>query len=176
MLTEAEIEILDESGHVEDRVRIVGSGEVALATAGTPRLLLLAEGLADIDAVIKLRDGAVTIEAKKHQALHVDEGFLPMAEPYAAQRAVIATLAAINRRLRVRTVQVPNSSLLSPDGAVIRDQPSTFEHWLSESAARGAAEVSEELASLRERGMIDEQGQTLVPFPEDMSPESKTDV
>jgi hypothetical protein len=32
MLTEAQIEIVDETGHVEDRVRIVGTGEVALAT------------------------------------------------------------------------------------------------------------------------------------------------
>lgn len=176
MLTEAEIEILDESGHIEDRVRIVGSGEVALATAGTPRLLIVAEGASDIDAIIKLLDGAVTIEAKKHQALHVDEGFLPMAEPYAAQRATIATLAAVNRRLRVRAVQVPNASQMGPGGVVIREQPSSFERWLSESTAKGAAEVSEELAWLRERGMIDEQGRILVPFPEDMSPESKTDV
>jgi hypothetical protein len=154
----------------------VGAGEVALATAGSPRLQLFSEGAADIDAVIKLLDGAVTIEAKKHQALRVDEGFLPMAEPYAAQRAVIATLAAVNRRLRVRTVQVPNASVMSAGGMVIREQPSSFEHWLSESAARGAAEVSEELTSLRERGMIDGQGRLLVPLPEDMSPDSKTDV
>lgn len=32
VLTKAQIEIVDDAGHVEDRVRIVGTGEVALAT------------------------------------------------------------------------------------------------------------------------------------------------
>ena len=58
----------------------------------------------------------------------------------------------------------------------IRDQESEFARWLSASAARGAAQVSEQLARLRARGVIDEHGKLLVPFPEDMNPESKTDV
>jgi hypothetical protein len=64
MLTEAEIEIVDETGHVEDRVRIVGTGEVALATMGTAWLQLPSDAPAEVDAVITLRDGTVTIEAK----------------------------------------------------------------------------------------------------------------
>jgi hypothetical protein len=36
--------------------------------------------------------------------------------------------------------------------------------------------VQEHLARLRARGAIDDQGKLLVPYPEDMNPESKTDL
>jgi hypothetical protein len=176
MLTEAQIEIVDDAGHVEDRVRIVGTGEVALATKGTSRLQMTSDDPTDVDAVITLRDGAVTIEAKKHQALHVDGVFLPMEKPRQVQQQLIAFIAAVKRHLHVRTVVARTASLMGPGGVVIRDEPSELEQWLSAAAARGAVKVSEQLTRLRARGIIDDQGKLLVPFPEDMNPESKTDV
>lgn len=176
MLTEAQIEIVDDAGHVEDRVRIVGTGEVALATNGTSRLQVITEGPAEIDAIIRLRDGFVTIEAKKPDALRVNDAFLPMAQPRDIQRALIAFIYAARRHLHVRTIEDPSSSLMSPAGAVIREQPSELVRQAAAAAAKGIAKVQEHLARLRERGAIDEQGKLLVPFPEDMKPESKTDL
>ena len=176
MLTEAQIEIVDEAGHVEDRVRIVGTGEVALATKDRAWLQLPSEDPTDVDAIIALRDGFVVVEAKKPRALRVDEDFLPIAQPRGVPDGLVALIAAVNRHLHVRTVEVPSASAMGPGGIVIREETSDFERWLDESAARGAAEVSEQLADLRARGMIDEHGKLLVPFPEDMNPDSKTDV
>ena len=176
MLTEAQIEIVDDAGRVEDRVRIVGTGEVALATRGESCLQVVPDDPADVDAVIALHDGNVTIEVKKHQALRVDDGFLPMAGPREVQRGLVALIVAVRRHLHVRTVVDPAASLMSPAGAVIRDQPSELRRWSSEAAARGAAKVNEHLARLRARGAIDDGGRLLVPMPEDMDPGSKTDV
>ncbi|HWO18819.1 MAG TPA: hypothetical protein VNO30_08580 [Kofleriaceae bacterium] len=176
MLTEAQIEIVDETGNVEDRVRIVGTGEVALATTGTSWLQLPSDAPAEIDAIIVLRDGAVTIEAKKFEALRVDDEFLPMAKPRDVQRGLVALIAAVRRHLHVTTVEVPTASLMSPAGAVIREQSSELERQAAAAAEKGIVKVREHLARLRARGVIDEQGRLLVPFPKDMSPDSKTDV
>jgi hypothetical protein len=176
VLTEAQIEIVDEAGRVEDRVRIVGAGEVALATQGRSRLEVAPDDPASVDAVITLRDGYIYVEAKKHQALRVDDAFLPAAAPREVQRGLIALIVAVRRHLHVRAVVDPAASLMSPAGAVIRDQPSDLMRWSAEAAARGVARVSEHLARLRARGMIDEGGRLLVPPPDDMSPGSKTDV
>ena len=176
MLTEAQIEIVDETGNVEDRVRIVGTGEVALATTGTSWLQLPSDAPAEIDAVITLRDGTVMIEAKKFEALRVDDEFLPMAKPRDVQRGLVALIAAVRRHLHVTTVEVPTSSLMSPAGAVIREQSSEFVRQSSAAIAKGVIRMREQLAQLRARGAIDEQGRLLVPFPEDMRPDSKTDV
>lgn len=176
MLTEAQIEIVDETGHVEDRVRIVGTGEIALATKDRAWFQLTSDDPADVDAIIALHGGSVTVEARKPKALRVDDAFLPMAQPRGVPRVLVALIAAVKRTLRVRTVELPTASLMTPGGAVIREETSDFERRLSESVARGAAKVSEQLADLRARGMIDEQGKLLVPLPEDMRPDSKTDV
>jgi hypothetical protein len=176
VLTEAQIEIVNESGRVEDRVRIVGTGEVALATRGESRLEVAPGDPADVDAVIALRDGSVTIEARKHQALRVDDVFLPLAAPREVQRGLVALIVAARRHLHVRAVVDPTASLMSPAGAVIRDDPSELMRWSAEAAARGTTRVSEHLARLRARGAIDGGGRLLVPPPDDMSPGSKTDV
>lgn len=175
MLTEAQIEIVDETGRVEDRVRIVGTGEVSLATKGEARLQVTSDP-ADVDAVITLRDGSVTIEARKPEALRVDDEFLPMAKPRDCHQALVALIVAVRRQLRVTTAVDPSASLMTAAGAVIREQPSELEHWASAAAARGAAKVSAHLARLRARRVIDENGKLLVPLPEDMDPASKTDV
>jgi hypothetical protein len=71
---------------------------------------------------------------------------------------------------------MPTSSLMSPAGAVIREQSSELVRQSLAAAEKGIVKVREHLARLRARGVIDEQGKLLVPFPEDMSPDSKTDV
>lgn len=53
---------------------------------------------------------------------------------------------------------------------------SELEAWASESAVQGARKVSSHLARLREKGVIDAQGNLLVPLPADMRPGSGTDV
>jgi hypothetical protein len=176
MLTEARIEIVDDTGQIEDRVRIVGTGEIVLATKGTSRLQMTSDDPADVDAIIRLRDGAVIIEAKKHQALRVDDAFLSMEKPRDVHQQLTALIVAVRRHLHVRVVVDPTSLLMSSGGLVIREQPSELVRWASAAAARGAVKVSEQLAQLRARGIIDDQGKLLVPFPKDMNPGSKTDV
>lgn len=44
------------------------------------------------------------------------------------------------------------------------------------SAKRGAAEVTEQLRRLRDQGKIDERGNILVPWPDDMNAGSSTDL
>jgi hypothetical protein len=44
------------------------------------------------------------------------------------------------------------------------------------SAERGAAEVAEQLRRLRDQGKIDERGNILVPWPDDMNASSSTDL
>jgi hypothetical protein len=176
MLTEAQIEIVDDSGQVEDRVRIVGNGEVALATKGTSRFQLTSDDPADVDAIIRLRDGAVTVEARKHQALRVDDAFLPMEKPRDVHQQLRALVVAVRRHLHVTTAVVPTSSLMGSGGVVIRDQPSELARQAAAAAAKGVARMNAHLDRLRARGAIDDRGRLLVPFPEDMNPESKTDV
>jgi hypothetical protein len=88
----------------------------------------------------------------------------------------VATIQAMKRQMRVRTIIVPGSSLVGTRGAVIRSQPSGLEAWAARSAAQGAVVVSDQLARLRAEGKIDENGKVLVELPDDMKPGSGTDV
>ena len=54
--------------------------------------------------------------------------------------------------------------------------PTELEVWAAQSAAEGTRKVHEHLARLRDKGIIDAEGNLLVPLPPDMQPESKTDV
>jgi hypothetical protein len=92
------------------------------------------------------------------------------------KEAFVEWLEVIKRKMRVRTITVPGSTLLGGRGAVIRSQPSELEAWTAQSATRGAAVVTEELARLRAEGKIDENGKVLVELPNDMKPGSGTDV
>src|SRR5689334_15199975 len=174
MLAEAQVEIVDDADEVSDRVRIVGSGEIGLATKGRCELQVVSSegGRAQPDMVIVLRDGAAFVEVKAPGKLHVNGKELGRAERLAVDRELIVHIATMHRRLRVRTTFLANASLLSPAGAVIRTTPSQLEAWAMHAAARGALEVTEELARLRANGSIDENGKLLVPFPADMKPDS----
>ena len=179
VLTEAQIEIVDPAGIVEDRVNIVGGGEVGLSTRDRKcefHAISSEHGDHDIDVVISLRDGMVFVQAKAAQTLRVNGKYLAAAEKMNVHRELIAFIAAAEARLRVRTVVLVASSLLSAAGAVIRNRPSALESWSLRSATRGARKVSEHLARLRANGSIDESGKLLVPLPDDVKPGSPTDV
>lgn len=180
MLTEAQIEIVDEAGVVEDRVRIVGNGEVALATGGAAPLQLTSGHAPDADLVIALHQGVVTVEAKRSNVLRIGDDFLPPAKPHDVPGALYALIAAVGRRgphhLHVKTVVTTSSSLINSGGVVIRDEPSELERQAAASIEKGIIKVQEHLARLRSRGVIDEQGRPLVPLPPDMRPDSETDV
>lgn len=176
MLTEAQIEIVNDAGQVEDRVRIVGTGQVALATRGTCRFHVPSDNPSDVDAVITLSDGVVVLEAKTHEALRVDGVFLRAADRREVEHELVASITALSRHIHVLTFVSETEWLMSSGGAVIRTQPSELESWAVASAARGAHEVSEQLARLRAQGAIDDAGNLLVPRPADMDPDSETDV
>lgn len=72
--------------------------------------------------------------------------------------------------------QVPTTSRMSPEESAVREHPSELVRWASVAAAKGIVRVREHLARLRERGLIDDQGNLLVPLPDDMRPDSETDV
>lgn len=179
MLAQAQIEIVDDAGETQDRVLIVGAGEVELATQGRCELRVVLPERAgpSPDVLIALRDGAVIVEAKAPGTLQVNGKALDCAERLAVDRELIAQiLTAMHRHLRVRATRLTTASLLSPAGAVIRTKPTPLEAWSTRAAARGARKVSEHLARLRASGTIDENGQLLVPLPADMNPDSSTDV
>ena len=178
MLTEAHIEIVDDAGEIEDRVSIVGAGEVGLATKDRCEFQVVSPERVgpQPDMVITLRDGAVFVEANVPGTLRVNGKELGRAERMAVERELIVHVTAMHRRLRVRTIFLANSSLLSVAGAVIRRKPTQLEAWSAHAAVRGAHKVSEHLARLRANGSIDENGKLLVPLPADMNPDSSTDV
>ena len=171
VLTEAQIEVFDDQGQVHERVRIVGDGEVALDDA---TLRATDEGDTP-DAVIRLRNGVVTFEAKIPTKVLVN-GRVISARVTLDKEAFVEWLEVIKRKMRVRTITVPGSTLLGGRGAVIRSQPSQLEAWAAQSSAQGARVVAEQLARLRAEGKIDENGKVLVELPDDMKPGSGTDV
>jgi hypothetical protein len=61
-------------------------------------------------------------------------------------------------------------------GAVIHSTSSSLVSRAQASAARGAVKVTQQLQRLRDQGKIDEHGNILVPWPDDMKPGSSTDL
>jgi len=59
---------------------------------------------------------------------------------------------------------------------VIRSTPSSLQSRLDEMALRGTQRVRDQLGRLQSQGKIDDAGDLLVPWPEDMKADSKTDV
>lgn len=178
MLTEARIEIVDLTGHVEDRVSIIGKGEVGLSTKGRCEFQAMSPGRPDVnpDVVIVLRDGDVYVQVKAAGTLQVNGKDLAIAERTNVRDEWVASIGIVERRLHVRTVVLATASLLSAAGAVIQSKPSQLEAWSARAATRGGRKVSEHLARLRAKGSIDENGNLLVAVPEDMKPDSPTDV
>jgi hypothetical protein len=167
-MLQAQIDIIDEAGHPEESVTIVGSGRVSLGTRATGGHLHTDE--AETDLAVIVHDGtSVSIDVKQqnaHQpAMHVK------LEPGAARRDYEMFIAAVRRCLEVKQVFV-DGDLLQGNAIIHKMAPAASISSAMMSSplvrraqpliAQGAAEVTREL---REQGKIDEHGDLIVPWP-----------
>jgi hypothetical protein len=178
-MLQAQIDIVDEAGHTEESVTILGSGRVSLGTRDTGGYLHADEAATDLAVIIQ--DGArVSIDVKAEKALQRDSAFLALGSFVlaSAQQVIIAFIEQARRYIQVKQVFV--SGELLRGGAVIHSTPPLFPSSLvrraQASAAQGAALVTQQLQRLRDQGKIDEHGNILVPWPDDMKPGSSTDL
>lgn len=172
-MLQAQIEIVDEAGHTEDLVTIVGAGQVSVGMrAGS--CLHTDEATPDL-AVIWHSGSRVWVQVKAANALRQHDRYLAQGSIDVVQPVFVAFIEAPRRYLKVRPLRVDGAALLA-GGAVIRSTPSSFQSRLDEMAARGAQRVTEQLDRLRTQGKIDDRGNLLVALPDDMRPDSKTDV
>jgi hypothetical protein len=174
-MLQAQIEIVDEDGQTEESVTILGSGRVSLGTRQTGGYLHADEAAPDL-AVITQDGGRVSIEVKVANSLQRDNVFIAFGsiDVALAQKAFVAFIERSRRFIKVKQTVV-NGELLS-GGAVIHTTPSSLVRRAQASAARGAVEVTQELQQLRDQGKIDEDGNVLVPWPDDMKPGSSADL
>jgi hypothetical protein len=173
-MLQAQIDIVDEAGHTEESVTIVGSGRVSLGQRPTGGYLHADE--ADTDLAVIVLDLMLSINVKIKNALRLDTGLLAQGplDLTDTRTDVSAVMEGLRRRLHVKQVLV-NSELWS-GGAVIHTIPSSLIARAEASAARGAIEVSQQLERLRDQGKIDERGNILVALPADMKPDSSTNL
>jgi hypothetical protein len=176
-MLQAQIDIVDESGHTEESATILGSGRVSIGKRATGGLLHADE--AELDFVAVTQDGAeVVIQVKA--APNQNQGDTRIALG-SAKKAFELFIEAVDRRVKVTRV-VAAGNLLR--GNAIIHTPAPVNDPLASSlvrrtqalAARGAVAVSQQLQRLRDQGKIDESGKLLVPFPDDMKVGSKTDL
>jgi hypothetical protein len=174
-MLQAQIDIVDEAGHTEESVTILGSGQVSLGTRETGGYLHADEAAPDL-AVITQDGTSVSIDVKVANALQRDNVFIARGsfDLGPANQTTISFVEHIRRYVKVKQIFV-NSELLS-GGAVIHSTPSSLIARARASIARGAVEVAQELQELRDQGKIDEHGNLLVPWPDDMRPDSSTDL
>jgi hypothetical protein len=174
-MLQAQIDIVDEAGHTEETVTILGAGRVSLGTRQTGGYLHADEAAPDLAVIV--HDGAgVSIEVKVANALQRDNSFIALGhlDLAATHNSLVAFIEQLRRYIKVNQIFV--SGELLRGGAVIHTAPSSLLSRARASATRGAAEVRDQLHRLREQGKIDEQGKILVPWPDDMKPGSSTDV
>jgi hypothetical protein len=174
-MLQAQIDIVDEAGHTEESVTLVGPGRIALGTRQAGGYLHATEAPRDL-AVITQLGNRISIEVKVANALQRDSGFIPPGslELAPSQNATVAFIEQLRRYVKVRQVFV-SGELLS-GSAVIHTTPSSLVTRARASAARGALEVTQQLDRLRDQGKIDERGDVLVDWPDDMKPGSATDL
>ena len=173
-MLQAQIEIVDETGHTEDSVTIVGSGRVSIGRRGTGALLHADEAEADY-AVIEKSDEQVCIQVKIRDGWHEDVILFNDLKAY--ERFI----HGLERSLRIKRVLADGDLLQG--SAIIRTiiasgnpVTSSLVRRAQASAERGAAAVSQQLQRLRDQGKIDDHGKLLVPAPDDMKPGSTTDL
>jgi hypothetical protein len=178
-MLQAQIEIVDEGGRTEDSVTIVGSGEVSLRMHNGSYLHVDIAGLVKDStselAVISHSGSEITVQVKAGNALRQGGRYLAPGAVDVAEVWFVAEIERFRRVLKVRTVWVKGSALLA-GGAVIRSTPSSLQSRLDEMALRGTQRVRDQLGRLQSQGKIDAAGDLLVPWPEDMKADSKTDV
>ncbi|TMQ09137.1 MAG: hypothetical protein E6J90_38620 [Deltaproteobacteria bacterium] len=174
-MLQAQIDIIDEAGHPEESVTIVGSGRVSLGRRETGGYLHVDEAAPDI-AVISHDGRRLLIEVKVANALQRDNDFLAAGslDLSLARDATVAFIEQFGRYVSVKQ-NVVHGELLS-GSAIIQTRPSSLISRAQALAARGAAEVTQQLQRLRDQGKIDEHGNVLVPWPDDMQPGSTTDL
>jgi hypothetical protein len=174
-MLQAQIDIVDEAGHTEESVTILGPGRVSLGTRRTGGYLHADEDAPDL-AVITQDGERVSIEVKVANSLQRDNTFIAMGSINLsfAQHALVAFIQQLRRYVKVKQTVVTGE--LMSGGAVIHSTPSSLLARARASIARGAVEVAQELQELREQGKIDEHGNLLVPWPDDMKPDSSTDL
>lgn len=184
-MLQAQIDIVDEAGHTEESMTILGSGRVSLGARETGGYLHADE--IETDLAVIVQDGtSVSIDVKEQNAhqpgAHIK---LELVEPGAAPRQHVMFIETLRRRLEVRQVFVDGDLLqgnalfhtMVPAARVV---PAMMSSSLIRRAqpliAQGALEVTRELRELREQGKIDEHGDLIVPWPDDMRPDSPTDL
>jgi hypothetical protein len=173
-MLQAQIDIIDETGHTEESVTIVGSGRVWLGMRDTGGYLHADEAAPDL-AVICQEGTRVSIEVKVANALQRDNALVGIGsfELAPARDATIAFVEQLHRYVRVKQLVVHGELLRG--GAIIHTTPSSLVRRAQASAARGAVEVTEQLQRLREQGKIDEDGNILVAWPDDRASRASAD-
>jgi hypothetical protein len=174
-MLQAQIDIIDEAGRTEESVTIVGSGRISLGTRATGGHLHVDEAAPDLAMIAQ--DGArVSIEVKVANALQRDNAFIATGSLDLGQpgNATVAFVERLRRYVRVKQVNV-NGELLR-GAAIIHTTPSSLLRRAQASASQGAVEVTQQLQRLQQQGKIDERGNVIVPWPDDMSSDSTTDL
>jgi hypothetical protein len=179
---QAQIDILDEAGRPKESMTILGSGRVSLGKRQTGRYLHVDEAAPDL--VVIRQDGTrVSIEVKASNVLQRDDVFVAKGsfELEPAHGEFLAFLEA-TRGYLLRVKQVVVRGELLCGSAIIHHAPSSpmpassLMDRAQASAKRGAAEVTEQLRRLRDQGKIDDHGNILVAWPDDMNAGSSTDL
>jgi hypothetical protein len=126
--------------------------------------------------VITQDGGLLSIDVKVAGTLQRDNTFIARGSLNLsfAPHAVVAYILQLRRYVKV-TQTVINGELMS-GGAVIHSMPSSLIDRARATIAQGSIEVARELQELRDQGKIDELGNILVPLPDDMKPDSTTDL
>lgn len=178
-MLQAQIDIIDQAGHIEESATILGSGRVSVGTRLTGGYLHADEGSPDV--VVVAQDGSrVWFEVKAANSLQLGEFFVGAgnhditASATGGANPIVAFIKELGRYLQVKLLIV-SAEILSGN-AVIRSTQSSLVSRARASAARGAVEVTQQLERLRAQGKIDEHGDILVNWPEDMKPGSPTDL
>jgi hypothetical protein len=122
----AQIEIVDETGHIEESMTIIGSGRVSLGRRQTGGYLHVDEIATDL-AVIVQGGGRVSIEVKvenslQHEATFVARGSLDLAS---AQNERLGFVEQVRRYVEVKQVFV-SGELLSGSAIVRNMVPSSL--------------------------------------------------
>ncbi|HET7501772.1 MAG TPA: hypothetical protein VFK02_12230 [Kofleriaceae bacterium] len=175
-MLQARIDIVDETGHTEESVTILGSGRISVGPRPNGGYLHADE--AGVDCAVVTQEGArLLIQVKSPNALQRDNAFIPCGEldlgP--AQNTAIAFIQQLRRYLKV-TQLVVSGELLSGGAVIHSGAQSSLSTRTRASIAQGALELATELQELRDQGKIDEHGNILVPWPDDMNPDSSTDL
>ncbi len=168
-MLQAQIEILDEAGHTEESVTLLGSARVSLGIRPSGGYLHVDEAAPDLAVIV--HDGErVSIEVKAANSLQRDNAFLATGafKVSFAQHALVAFILQLRRYVKVTQIVV-NGELMSGGAVIHSTRPSVLSRARA-SIARGAIEVAQELQELRGQGKIDEHGNLLVSWPNDMKP------